>query len=234
MKTLDYKNRYLVIPDLQIPFEHPKALEFCKYIQKYFRIPKENILNLGDELDMLNFGSYEKDPDGDYTINQELDESINRLKDWAKAFPIMRLCTSNHQARYWKKAFGSGIPKRIIKDYKSVIEAPDEWLWKDHWLIKTKHPFMIQHGCGYSGVNAHRSAAIDNTISTIIGHLHSKAGISYIHTRGTFIWGCNAGSLINEQAYAFNYAKHARYKACNGVCVVLNNGLYPIWIPLEG
>lgn len=227
-----YKKRYLAIPDLQIPFENLESLDFIKRVAKHFRIPKENMLNLGDEVDFYNLSSYFKDPDALHTVNQEFDEVIEKLHHWYNAFPYMRVCNSNHQARFWKKAVDAQIPSRMLRKYREIIEAPKGWRWAEHWQIKTKHPFMIEHGCGYSGVNAHRNAAIDNTISTIIGHLHSKAGISYIKTKGANLWAVNSGALIDEEAYAFAYSKHARHKSVNGCTVVLDDGHMPVFVPL--
>lgn len=191
------------------------------------------MINVGDESDMACLNSYKLDIDADYTANQEIEELLETMKEWYKAFPQMKVCNSNHQARFWKKAWQADIPKVLLKKYRDFIEAPKGWQWKDQWIIKTKSPFAVQHGCGYSGHLAHRQAAIDNGMSTAIGHLHSKAGVNHIKTNNLDVWGMNTGSLIDEEAYAFKYSKHNRYKANIGCGVVLNDGKLPIFVPMD-
>ena len=78
---------FLVMSDWQIPFQHPKALEFCTYLKRHYRIPDENVYNVGDELDQYWGSLFDKDPDASLTANQEIQKSIDTLKTWYSAFP---------------------------------------------------------------------------------------------------------------------------------------------------
>lgn len=227
------KDRWLIIPDLQIPFEHPDALKFCYAIKKEFKIPDENVLNVGDEVDQYFGSAYLKDPDALHTPMTEIAETRDRVRAWGAKFPQMKLAVSNHGIRWAKRAFDAQMPQTMIRKYQDVIDAPPGWKWKYKWIIKAKHPFCMLHGMGYSGASGHRNAAIDAGMSCVIGHLHSHAGIANIHTNTMKIWGMNAGALIDHDAYAFSYSKHSRHLSCNGVGVVLNEGSTPIWIPLQ-
>jgi hypothetical protein len=226
-------DNYLLQSDLQIPYEAPKALEFCLYVKKFFKIPDENCLNLGDEIDSFHGGGYPKGADYDTTPKQELDIARDKLKLWYDAFPKMRVCISNHGLRWVRKAYHAEIPSQLIRDYKEIINAPRYWHWADKWIIKTKHPFAITHGMGYSGKDGHRNAAIDFGMSTAIGHLHANAGISYIRTETQKIWAFNTGCLIDVNSFAFKYGQYNRLKPALGIGVVINNGSTPIWIPYE-
>lgn len=225
--------RYLVIPDLQIPFHHTYALKFAKAVAKEFRIPSENILCVGDELDSYYGSSYPKNPNANHTAVQEFKEAVAHLKEWYAAFPICRVAISNHGVRWAKRASEAGIPSELMRSYREILEAPKGWIWSDEWIIKAKHRFRMIHGMGYSGMNGHRTAALDAGMSTIIGHLHSHAGIAHIKTGGQRIWGFNAGALIDETQYAFSYGKDSRFKSVNGVGVILDDGLTPLFLPLE-
>ena len=225
-------DRYLVISDTQIPFEHVDSLSFCKRIQKEYRIPKENVLHVGDETDQY-FGSlYSHNPNATHSPRTEIEDSKRRLREWYRAFPLMRLAVSNHMLRSVNKATAVGIPSQVIKPYRTLIEAPKTWRWEHEWIIKTKHPFRIIHGMGYSGLNGARNAALDAGISTAIGHLHSCAGIAIVRTTALNIWAMNVGCLIDNEAYAFQYNKNQRNKPAIGVGVVVDSGKTPIWVPL--
>jgi hypothetical protein len=226
-------DNYLAISDLQIPFEASGALAFCKAVQKEFKIPKENILCVGDEVDQY-FGSlYLHDPDATHTAGSEIKESIDKLKQWYDAFPICRLAESNHGQRWAKKAACAGIPSIMMRKYQEVLQAPTGWVWAHKWMVKAaKKHFLMVHGCGYSGMYAHRQMAINNGISTIHGHLHSSAGIAYIKTEGQEIFGFNVGCLIDVDSYVYHYGKDNKFKPSLGVGVILDSGKTPIWIPM--
>ena len=219
---------------MQIPFEHPDALKFCKDLKRAYRIPNENCLCVGDEVDHYYGSLYKKDPNADLTANQEIAQTRDTLQKWYKAFPEMKVANSNHQQRWFKKFLDAEIPSQLMRSYRELIDAPPGWRWRDKWNIKgEKATFMMQHGHGYSGMNGHRTAALMNGCSTVIGHLHSHAGINHVRTNGLSIWGFNTGSLICKDAFAFHYNKNDKFKPCIGAGVILDGGRTPLWIPLE-
>lgn len=227
-------NRGLFISDCQIPFEAEHALDFCLQVQKEFKIPKENIYNVGDELDLYHGSLHKKDPDAELTPRQELALARKKLKEWYKAFPQMKLAISNHGLRYLRKAIDADIPSEVLRCYRELIDAPREWIWRDRWEIKGERaPMIMVHGMGYGGIYGHRHAALDFGVNTIIGHLHANAGVSYINTHNRKIWGMNTGCLIDVDAFAFAYGKYNRSKPVLTVGVVLDGGLTPILIPYE-
>jgi hypothetical protein len=225
--------RYLIIPDLQIPFQHEHSLSFCIHIAKHFGIPLENVLNVGDEVDQYYGGLWPKDPNAKHTHTSEIKESREILKQWYEAFPLMRLADSNHGSRWKRKATKADIPSMMMRDYREVLEAPPGWKWEKKLLVKCKHPFMIEHGDRYGGSTPHLLAAMHNGMSTAIGHHHTLAGIEYRETDGFKIWAMATGSLIDFEQYAFEYAKDGRFKPQIGVGVVLDEGAQAQWIPLR-
>ncbi len=207
-------------------------MDFCLQVQKAFKIPKTNIICIGDELDQYYASRFPKDPDAIISARGELKIARERLKEWYKAFPAMRVCLSNHGLRWLARAHECYIPSEVLKPYKELIEAPYGWSWHEEIKIKDDYPWRAIHGVGYSGVNGHRNAAIDGRISTVIGHLHSHAGINYVNNGGPAIWGMNCGCLIDDQEFAFKYAKHSRYKGVLSVGVVVDNGKTPVLVPM--
>lgn len=231
--TVLIKGNILVIPDTQIPFEAKDALTFAKAVQKEFRVPPENVYHAGDETDQYFGSTYKKDPNAWYTPDSELQASREKLLKWYAAFPQMKLAVSNHMLRWAKKAWEAEIPNQVLKPYRELIEAPEGWVWKDEWIVNLKNPFRLIHGMGYSGQNGHVNAALDSGMSTVIGHLHGHAAITVIRRPGIRCWAANAGCLIDETAFAFEYGRYVRNRPCNGVLVVIDGGLTPIWIPFE-
>ncbi len=223
----------LFISDLQIPFEHKHALKFCKAVQREFKIAPEDVYCVGDEVDQLFGGQWPKDPDIPLSAVAELEESRERLRAWYRAFPSMKLATSNHGQRWARKARVAEIPSQLMRTYQEVLQAPKGWIWKDKWLIKGKSPIVMIHGCGYSGASAYRTAAMDMGANVVFGHLHANAGIAHITTGNQSMWGLNVGCLIDPKSYAFAYGKDSRFKPWLGCGVTINDGLTPILLPLE-
>lgn len=227
---------YLVISDLQIPFEAAKALPFCLYVKKHFKISDDCILNVGDETDGY-FGSlYKKSVEADMTANSEIKITKEKLRSWIRAFPKMRIAESNHGMRWAKKAFEAEIPAQLLRGYKDVLEIPDTWQYKRKWIIEgSKQKFLLKHGMEYSGQYPFKQAPLYEGMSVAFGHLHSSAGIARIKTDGyeKEIWGMNTGCLIDVNQFAFEYERNNRFKPNLTVGVVLNGGTTPILIPYE-
>lgn len=224
---------HLVISDLQIPFHEPKALEFCLYLKRHYKIKNENVYCVGDELDQYWGGLWDKDPDASLTANQEIEASKHELRRWYKAFPEMKLCDSNHGTRWKRKALHAQIPSQLMRLYREIIEAPTGWQWKKNWKVRCKHPFLVEHGDDWGSQHPHLLAAIHNGISTAIGHHHSKVGIGHIQTNGMRVWGMVTGCLIDFDTFAFEYARNAKLKPVLGSGVVIDSGRTPLWLPFE-
>lgn len=224
--------RYLVVSDLQVPFEHKDALAFCLAVCRDYGIPRRNVLCVGDEADQYWGSLHPKSANALHTPRQELDECRARMRPWFRAFPEMRLAESNHVARWGKLAGASGIPAELLRPWREVIGAPDGWQWKRRWDIDTRVPFTMIHGLGYSGVAATRNMVADLGVNVVHGHLHADACVVWIATDGRVRWGANAGCLIDLDAYAFEYGKDCRRKPCLGVTVILDDGAYPVFVPM--
>ena len=215
----------IAIGDLHCPFEHRDAFNFVTAAADLYQ--PDHVINIGDEVDSHGLGRWTHDPDG-FSPNDEHAYALEHLRKWYDFFPDTMVCTSNHTARVYKKSFEAGIPSRFIKSYKEIMEAPEGWNWRDSWEIDD---VLFVHGEGFSGMYAHRRMALSNGKSTVIGHTHANAGIAHINTQFKDYWGMNIGCLIDEEAYAFKYAKHLASRPSIGVGVI--EGGVPIWIPMK-
>ena len=218
--------KVLVIPDLHIPFHHRDAFDFLAALTL---VGIDRVVCLGDEVDMSTQSpNHKPSPDGQ-GASEEFEDALCYLADLYELFPEAAVCTSNHTARPFRKASEAGIPKRFLKDYKVMLEAPAGWEWKNNWIIDGVN---YEHGEGFSGAYAHRHAVSNRMRSTVIGHVHANAGVvEVVPEKGKTLYGMNAGCLIDADAYAFKYAANARTKVSLGAGLVVDG--IPFYIPMS-
>lgn len=214
----------LVIPDLHAPFQHRDALAFVEWVAGHWN--PDTVVCLGDEADIHAISNHGSDPDG-HSPGHELTLAVKALRPLYAMFPTVKVCTSNHTARPYRRAFDCGLPKRVMKEYREFLEAPAGWEWDDKWIIDQ---VAYIHGEGYSGKEGALKAALGNARPTVIGHLHTNAGILYQANAETILWGFNAGCLIDRHAYAMRYARHMPNKPTLGVGIVRKG--VPFFIPM--
>ena len=185
------------------------------------------MVHIGDELDFHAISNYDHDPDGK-SPRDEFDLGMKDMKRLYKMFPEVKACISNHTARPYRRAYKYGIPQGFMKSYKELLEAPKGWDWKDKWEIDD---VRYEHGEGMAGKYAHIRAAEQNMQSTVMGHLHSNAGIGYIANPRFLIFGMAVGCLMDKDAYAAAYGVHLKAKPILGVGVVLRG--IPVYVPMQ-
>lgn len=206
----------LAIPDLHTPFEHPDALAFCKAVRRAYKC--DAIVCLGDEIDSHAVSDWPKNPDG-FSAGHEHKRAVKALRRWFAAFPLMRLCWSNHTKRPWRVAYAAGLPKSAMKTVSEYLGAPAGWKWADEWEIDG---VVYEHGDNLPGAVSGTHAVLkDVNYSVIFGHVHSKFSISWAYRRGVPQFAATPGCLIDPKAYAFNYFK-GKHAPIFGVAVVTN------------
>lgn len=196
----------LAIGDMHHPFAHPDTLPFLQAIRKKYK--PTDIVCMGDEVDQASLSQYDKDPDG-LSPGAELALAIERLQPFYKEFPVLKVCESNHTVRVYKQAFRAGIPEAFLKSYREWLQAPKGWQWSARWEVGG---VLFEHGEPGTGPLAAVKAAQSNMQSTVIGHVHSYAGISQVANFRDKVFGMNVGCLIGVDAYAFKYMKLNRSK----------------------
>ena len=195
------KETVLVIPDLQIPFHHPDAFIFLKYIKD--KVQPTRVVCIGDSIDSHALSDYIHNPDG-YSAGHEHSTALTYLEELYNIFPNGVELDSNHNNRVFRRACAAGIPKTFLKSYKEFMNAPDGWEFETYIIIDG---VMYEHGDSFTGSVAAKAAALANMRSTVIGHHHNTAGIHYCSNKERMLFGMNVGCLINNEAYAFEYNK---------------------------
>jgi hypothetical protein len=210
----------LVISDLQIPFEHKDALRFCKEIARKHKCTE--FYCVGDELDLHAFSRFVSDPDL-YSPGHEMQEAKDRIREWYKAFPTLRLCNSNHVDRLKNKFRAAGIPAVCQRPIGEILETP-RWIWQDSWAVDD---VRVEHGHELFGKFSVPKTALSRAVeknwcSTVFGHTHSVFGVQYVRNVAGRFFGMGVGCLIDEHAAAFDYA--GSKKDIQLGCGVLLNG----------
>lgn len=219
------KSNVLVIADTHFPFEKEGYLEHC--LAMYNKYNCNQVVHIGDEVDLCGVSQWEKDPDG-FSPGTEASLAQEKMKIWYKAFPNVKVCIGNHTARPFRMAKSNGIPKKFIKSYEEAWEAPRGWQWADSWEIDGVH---YTHGTGFSGANAAVTIATRHRQNTVIGHIHSQAGIQYSASKIDLVWGMQVGGALDDTSYAAYYAKDQLKKSIIGCGIVLQ-GKLPIFEPM--
>lgn len=218
-------NNVLAIADLHEPFCKDGYLEHCIKIRDKYKCG--TIVLIGDEVDLCGISQWEKDPDG-FSAGTEAALAQEKMKLWYDAFPEAYVCIGNHTARPFRMAKQHGIPKKFIKSYEEAWEAPKSWKWAENWEFNGT---LYTHGTGFSGANAAIKIASMHRQNTVIGHIHSEAGIQFNASKIDIIWGMQLGGALDDKSYAAFYAKDQLKKSIVGCGVVLD-GRIPIYEPM--
>lgn len=219
-------NNTLILPDLHFPFEKQGILDHCVKMKEKYNCSR--IICIGDEVDLCAISQWEKDPDG-FSGGTEAQMAQEKMKELYELFPITSVCIGNHTARPFRMAKSSGLPKKFIKSYEEAWEAPKGWKWSESWEFNN---VLYTHGTGYSGANAAIRIATRHRQNTVIGHIHSEAGIQYSASKIDLVWGMQVGGAIDDKSYAAHYAKDNLKKSIVG-CGIVVDGVLPIFEPMN-
>ena len=226
-------NNIGIIGDTHCPFylqetkEHYSYLQFC--FETFNRFGCTEIVHSGDEVDNCAISFHQKETDS-MNAESEAEKAQAEMNKFYSVFPEVKVCVGNHSALPFRQATAAGIPKRFLKTYEDIWEAPKGWKWELQWELQG---VLFEHGTGSSGMNGARNRATANRQSTVIGHCHSFGGVSYMASRNDIIFGMNVGCGIDNSAYSFRYGKQFPKKPTIGCGVLLDGGRTGIFIPMD-
>lgn len=215
--------RVLVVPDLHFPFQRKGYLEFLTGLYKEYRC--DYVIQLGDFLDQYCFTRFLRNPDA-MGSKQEFEQAQEEAAKFFKAFPKGYITLGNHDARLAKRMAEVGVPEWVLKAYAEMIGMPKTWdLGSEIYLDEVRY----FHG---EGLSANTELAVRKVgTSVVYGHTH-KGSISFKAMKRELLFAMNVGCLIDQNTYAFEYAKHALEKSFIGAGVVID-GKQPILIPMN-
>lgn len=191
----------LVISDMHWPYAHPDTVAFLKAVKSKYRPDK--IVCIGDEVDYHDASFHDSDPDLD-SAGVELEKAIKGLKPIYKLFPKVDIMESNHGSMVLRKALVGKIPRKAIKSYNDILDAPKGWKWMFDTIIKTPlGPVYFCHG----KTTTPGKLASQYGMSAVQGHYHEKAQIMYISTPEKLMFDAHTGCLANDKSLALGYNK---------------------------
>lgn len=214
-----------VFSDIHIPFNHPNYLQFCMDTFKKYSV--KQVVCAGDLVDHHAISRFQSEPcaKGAY---DELDMSIAEVAKYTKAFPVVKMCRGNHDAIPARQAASVGIGERYLKSFSELLELPEAWEIADEFII---NDVLYKHGINCMGKDGAINAAIQERMSTVIGHSHAFAGCKYSANKRNIIFGMNVGCGIDIDAYAFAYGKYDKNRPILG-CGIVFSSSNAIFVPM--
>lgn len=206
----------LVISDLHCPYQHPDTLAFLKALKAKYKFDK--VICIGDEVDFHDLSFHDSDPDLD-SSGVELDKAIKALKPIYTLFPNTTVIESNHGSMILRKALVGKIPRKAIRSYNDVLDAPKGWNWVFDTIIQTPlGPVYLCHGkSGSPG-----RLASHYGMSCVQGHFHEKAQITYISTPEKLMFDAHTGCLADDKSLALGYNKVNPKRPIVSLLVIIN------------
>ncbi len=209
--------RILVISDLHAPFMHPDTVEFLAGVKKKYK-PTRVILT-GDEVDKHAMSFHESDPDL-MSAGDELESAVETLSPLYKLFPVADIMDSNHGSLAYRRAKHAGIPRKYIRNYNDVLDAPTGWTWHDELIIKIPggNQVLFHHGLSKSVIKV----VAQRGMCVVQGHYHTDFRIDYLSNPNSLLWGMNVGCSIDGKSLAFAYDRLNLTRPVIGHGLILN------------
>ena len=173
-KKKENNKRIMIISDMHIPYQHPDTVRFLKAVKEKYRPTR--VVCVGDEVDKHAMSFHDSDPDLP-SAGDELKKAIKQLQPIYKLFPKMDLVDSNHGSMAYRKGKHHGIPRKYLKDYGEVLDAPAGWNWYNSLIIKLPNgqQLYVVHGLSKNGLKL----ASAQGMCTVQGHYHTEFNINY-------------------------------------------------------
>lgn len=210
-------SRILLIPDLHMPYCHPDAIAFLRAIKKKYK--PDRVICLGDEVDFHALSYHESDPDLD-SAGPELEKAISLLKKLYKLFPRTEVLESNHGSLVYRKAKTAGIPKRALREYRELLEAPKTWSW--HYELRVRLPTNQSLYLHHGKTQKQGSLSLQESSCSAQGHFHTKFHITYWRNSQGLYWDMHCGYLGDHDSMAFAYDKSNLPKGIVGAAIILD------------
>lgn len=210
------KQSILVLSDMHIPYSHPDLIPFLRAVKKKYK--PTNVVCIGDEVDMHDMSFHDSNPDLD-AAGIELEKSIKMLKPIYKMFPTMDIVESNHGSMLYRKGLHHRIPKKMLKGYNEILEAPKGWKWHKEVRIKTVNgDVLFRHSFGKNALKE----ALANGCSIVQGHYHEDFSIQFAGNSYKLLFAMVVGCLIDDDSMAFAYNKNFSKRPIIGVGVIVD------------
>lgn len=206
----------LVISDMHHPYSHPDTLPFLTALKQKYKFDK--VVCIGDEIDNHAISFHDSNPDLP-SAGEELKQAITSLQPLYKLFPEVIVVESNHGSLVYRKALANGLPQAVFKSYNEILQAPKGWKWVFDTIVDTElGPIYLCHG----KTSSPGKLASQYGMSSIQGHFHEKAQITYISTPEKLMFDAHTGCLADDKSLALGYNKVNPKRPIVSVIIVIN------------
>jgi hypothetical protein len=210
--------RILFISDMHEPYGHPDTFAFLSALKAKYEPTR--VICLGDEADKHAMSFHDSDPDLP-SAGDELKLAIKKLEKIYKLFPVVDLVDSNHGSMHYRKGKHHGIPRKYLRGYNEILEAPAGWGWRPDLTLTLPdgNPLYVCH-CISSNV-----MKVVNQRGTCVvqGHVHTGFSIGYSGNPSSLLWGIQSGCLIDKRALAFAYDNANLGRPIIGTSIVIDS-----------
>ena len=216
--------RVLCVGDPHLPCGKDGYLKFCKRMAKQYRTNTTVIM--GDITDNHGISFHLRNPEAPGT-KDEYKYAKQLMRPWYRAFPDAYVCIGNHDARPMRLAQTVGIPASFLRDYADLWDTPG-WKWVDNVIINDVY---YVHSAG-TGKTPAFNLSKDIGMSCVVGHAHSVAGVRWSVSPTKRWFGLDTGCGIDDDKWAFAYAKGAPKRSVVALGVVIGDHAYTELMPL--
>jgi hypothetical protein len=199
------------------PYSHPDTVTFLRAVTRKYK-PTRVVL-LGDEVDKHALSFHDSDPDL-LSAGDELEAAIEALTPLYKLWPEVDIVDSNHGSLAYRRAKHHGIPRKYIRDYGDVLDAPSGWTWHDELLVKVPggNQVYFHHGLSKDVMKV----VAQRGLCVVQGHYHTEFRIGYLGNPNHLLWGMQVGCSIDPKALAFAYDRNNLGRPIIGHGIILN------------
>ena len=140
----------------------------------------------------------------------------------------MDLVESNHGSMVYRKGKHHGIPRKYLRDYGEILEAPKGWEWHDNLTLELPNGqlLFVTHGVRKNGIKLAQQMGCN----TIQGHYHTEFNINYASSPSQLYWSMQVGCMIDDKSMAFHYNKTTAIRPIIGCGMVLDG--QPLLLPM--
>lgn len=221
----------LVISDTHFPYNHPDVIAFLSCLKAKYKF--DRIVHIGDEIDWHAISFHDHDPDL-MSPGDELKTAVARMQPLYRLFPKVDILESNHGSLVYRKARAFGIPRHVLKSYRSILEAPKGWSWHMELTIELSNgaKCYFHHGKSAQGLKLSQAMGM----SVVQGHYHEKYSIEYWGNPLGLYWSMQVGCLVDKDTLAFEYCKNNMKRpliGCGGIIDGLPR-LFPMILNRQG
>lgn len=230
-----------VISDTHFPAAHPAALQFI--LDTFDKWQVTQVVHIGDVTDLHNSSFHDKHPDMP-GARDEFELAKQDVLRWNLALigagfvgpsRPMQVCIGNHDDRPARIAakFGMAAP------YLATFHDPN-LVWGDEcvfWEWAEEHEIdsvMYMHGhqkCGGGEHPAYLTLKKGFDMNLVLGHYHTRGGITPLPGRKGLRWGMSVGSLVDRKHPAMKYAEGGAAKQMMSCGVVIDGHPYYEMMP---